>query len=212
MLRRLPIDCIERVGALVAFAACSGCLAIPPMQATIGPAYSGGGERAPLPTLQISGVARPLGLFRELGGRRFDVGVGVFGHYRAQTLEGPLGPGIVGPTLEFDAYPDVEGDTDGQLRLTTGVALRGLYDEAHDAWGAAAGYRLGLEAATFASGCGGEASQSGIFVACGEGELGIGAYGDATFGYVDGHAQYAFGLSLGLRIPGSIVGGVPFDW
>ena len=203
---------LVRGAGLFASLACAGCLAIPPMQATLGPAYSGGGDRAPLPTLQVSGVARPLGLFRELGDRRFDVGVGVFGQYRALSLQGPLGPGIVGPTVEFDAYPHVEGNADGQLRLTTGMALRGLYDEAHDAWGAAAGYRLGLEAATFASGCGGEASRSGLFVACGEGEAGLGAYGDATFGYVDGHAHYAFGLSLGLRIPGSIVGGVPFDW
>jgi hypothetical protein len=47
---------------------------------------------------------------------------------------------------------------------------------------------------------------------CWTGELGIGAYADGQVAVIEGNIHYSAGLSIAVRTPGGIVGGIPFPW
>jgi hypothetical protein len=190
----------------------SGCVGIPPLRTAGQFGVSGSATDRQAPTVQGDMSFRPLGLFPQLGDRKVDVGVGGTIHYaaRGEDARGQV-TWLYGPAASIEVFPYVdEIDGGGYFRFVTGADVKTLYRPDLDAWGPFMAPKVGVEITAWDEGCGTEVSSSGIFWGCYSGEIGIGAYADGQVGVIEGNIHYSAGLSIALRTPGGLVGGIPF--
>ena len=193
-----------------------GCAGLPPTRTAGGIAASGTArERAAL-TGEGSISVRPLSAFKALATRRAEFGVGVYGLYagrsEGQEPEATRVTWLVGPTATVEGYPILqvdpwEGDV---LRMVVGAEARTLYNAQQDAWGPFLSPRVGIEFASWVQGCEAQGSAQGIGVGCGVGEAGIGIFAEGQAGVIQEDVHYSIGLSVAVRAPAAVVGGIPF--
>lgn len=196
---------------LVSAAALSGCVGLPATRNTAGFAVSGSSLEDPAPTFEGEASIRPLGAFETFGDRPADAGIGVFASYaaRADEVAGDLeSTWLVGPSVSAEGYPITFEDG---ARVVVGGSLRSLYDTKRDAWGPFAGPQFGVEIMEYTEGCD-TSADSGIWLMCGAGEVGVGAYVNGHVGVIEGDIYYSTGLSVSLRVPAGFVGGIPLPW
>ncbi len=163
----------------------AGCVGLPATRNSAGFAVSGSSVAEAAPTFEGEASVRPLGAFETLGDRPADAGVGVFFSYasrkddRAGDLESTW---LIGPTATAEGYPVMLGNG---ARVVAGGSIRTLYASTPDAWGPFAGPHVGVEITKYTEGCD-SSSDGGIWVGCGAGEAGLGAFANGQIGVIDG--------------------------
>lgn len=189
----------------------TGCVGLPATRNSAGFAVSGSSLEDPAPTFEGEVSVRPLGAFETFGDRPADAGVGVFVSYasRDDGFEGDLESAwLIGPSASAEGYPVTFGDGS---RVVAGGSIRTLYASTLDAWGPFAGPHVGVEITEYTEGCD-TSTDSGIWLMCGAGETGVGAYANGQIGVIEGDIHYSAGVSVSLRVPAGFVGGIPFPW
>jgi hypothetical protein len=196
--------------------ALSGCAGLPPTRTAGGLAASGFAREQVALTGEGSISVRPFSAFKALAKRRAEFGVGVYGLYagRSERDEPDVtrATWLVGPTATVEAYPIMqvnpwEGDV---VRMVVGAEARTLYNAQQDAWGPFLSPRVGIEFASWVEGCEAQGSAQGIGVGCGVGETGIGVFAEGQAGVIQEDVHYSIGLSVAVRTPAAVVGGIPF--
>jgi hypothetical protein len=203
---------VQRLVALALSALGTACIGVPPLRTAGQFGVSGSATDSPESTLQADVSLRPLGLFPELGDRKVDVGVGVSTQYASREDARDETTWLYGPTASIEVFPYVEASGSSYVRFVTGADVKTLYRPDIDAWGPAVAPKVGVELARWEEGCGSEFTDDGFVMGCWTGELGIGAYADGQVAVIEGNIHYSAGLSIAVRTPGGIVGGIPFPW
>ena len=189
----------------------AGCVGLPATRNSAGFAVSGASLSEPAPTFEAEVSVRPLGAFETLGDRSVDAGIGMFVSYASRD-DGITGDQestwLIGPSASAEGYPVTFGRGG---RVVAGGSIRTLHSSTAEAWGPFAGPHVGVEITEYTEGCDTSTDQ-GIWLMCGAGEFGVGAYVNGQVGVIDGDIHYAAGASLSVRVPAGFAGGIPFPW